>query len=93
MTLDDAYELVLEAIASARAKHGTSMEESPFDRKAVILMEEAGEVAMAVNDWDHAPFEDKKRDCVYTKEMAIEEMKEELAQVAATAMRWLTVFE
>lgn len=92
MTPEAAYGLIIEEIAKARAKHGTSMEESPFDRKLAILSEEVGEVAMAVNDWHRAPFEDKF-DRIYTKELAIDELRVELAQVGATVMRWLMVLE
>lgn len=90
-----------EEVAHARAKHGMSIEgpEVNNDRRNTILVEEVGEISTALNELEIAgrPSASSHR---YSPELEAARVKmirdeirfnlrSELAQVAATALRWL----
>lgn len=82
-----ALRCALVEMRSARAKHGESLErdDASDGLRLSILVEEVGEVAKALNDLSgvSAPGMPTLLDC------ARDNLREELAQVAATALRWL----
>lgn len=68
-------EAVQSEVANANAKWGHVTGRSPY-LWATILAEETGEVAKAVHDIEFG-------------HGTVEELRNELAQVAATAIRWM----
>jgi NTP pyrophosphatase (non-canonical NTP hydrolase) len=92
----EAILLVREAIAEARAKHGPSIE-SPVvtdDRRLRIMVEEVGECARAIEDIEVAAAQLMKGSATAERQeafdLAIDNLRDELAQVAACAVRWLS---
>jgi hypothetical protein len=88
-----------EAIRDAIEKHGLSMETVPDGDRLAILTEEVGEVANAINEIRHA----EEARVIASKWCGTETLeahrervrrerdglRDELAQVAACALRWL----
>lgn len=79
--------LILTEIADesdrAHAKHGsTSMRSQPWNhhRRVTILVEELGELAQPLNDFDHGKLTDRE---------AMTAMRAEAVQVAAMAYDWI----
>lgn len=87
-----AIALVLAEIDAAHAKWGKSIESPDVsdDRRGAILAEEAGEVAKALNEIDIVI---RTSGAKTSRREVRENLRAELAQVAATAIRWLTIVE
>ena len=77
----ETWRMVTDAIAHARAKHGErTIDHLPLHHRVSVLVEEVGEVARAVQEFDAAESDiNHARRC----------LRAELAQVAACALMWL----
>lgn len=81
MTRHEAMELILAELSKAMEKHIDWPDDKIY--AAAILIEEAGELLQAAND-----HEQKTKNAV-CKQIVIDRMKLEAAQVGAMAMRFL----
>ena len=79
---DQTTALVADAIAHARAKHGPRcIDKLPLHHRVSVLVEEVGEVARCVQDVASREGDEA--------EPWREDLRAELAQVAACALMWL----
>jgi len=89
-----AVHLALAEVEAGRRKHGDSVERAGDEKRLRILVEEVGEVARAIEELHLAArlaqYQAPESDAIRAWAEAREHLLQEVAQVAATAIRWLS---